>query len=145
MLWCTSVSSAQIHWKWESFELDLIISFTSFRFILSIYMGNFGRKSKRSLLICPLLYYSLCLPDFFPKVLFMVPWEIQRWNSTAAWPCALVVRMPSTATVEGKQLFPRVRLHAFEVGRIHCRGWLNRKIWLPIEAVGREQTGLNSM
>lgn len=49
----------------------------------------------------------------------MVPWEIQRWNSTAAWRCALVVRMLSTATVEGKQLFPRVRLHAFEVGRIH--------------------------
>lgn len=49
----------------------------------------------------------------------MVPWEIQRWNSTAAWRCALVVRMLSTATVEGKQLFPRVRLHAFAVGRIH--------------------------
>lgn len=50
----------------------------------------------------------------------MVPWEIHRWNSTAAWRCALVVRMLSTATVEGKQLFPRVRLHAFEVGRIHA-------------------------
>ena len=46
----------------------------------------------------------------------MVPWEIQRWNSTAAWRSALVVRMLSTATVEGKLLFPRVRLHASEVG-----------------------------
>ena len=30
-------------------------------------MGHFGRKSKRSLLIFPLLYHSLCLPDFFPQ------------------------------------------------------------------------------
>lgn len=100
------------------------VGFNNLIYIISIYFEHIYGKILAASLKDRFSFSHFCTTVsafliFFPKVLFMVPWEIQRWNSTAAWRCALAVRMLSTATVEGKQLFPRVRLHAFEVGRIH--------------------------